>query len=249
MKVAIKNFIQNLVIWCVPFWFKNVILNALGHCISRRAKIGFIVIRGETRLILSEGSRIGSFNVFSCNTVELQAASFIRRGNSFSGRFNILLGEGASIGNLNRFIRGKGHEGGQVSVFSLGTRANITSGHYFDLTSSIQMGRNTVAGGVFSQFWTHGFRHLNLGDRRIRVDGAIVIGDGVYIGSKVVFNPGVRVASEVAVGSGAVVAKDLLSPGLYVCQRLRHITLDDDNFLARYGDGGEEGETGVVLKK
>lgn len=249
MNIIMKSVMQNLVIWCVPFWFKNVILNAFGHCISRRAKVGFIVISGDTRLILSEGARIGSLNFFSCKTIEMQAASFIRRGNTFSGRFNILLGAGASIGNFNRFVRGKGHEVGPVSVFSLGTRANVTSGHYFDLTMSIEMGKNTVAGGVFSQFWTHGFRHLNRGDHRVRVDGPIVIGDGVYIGSSVVFNPGVRVVSEVAVGSGAVVAKDLLSSGLYVCQRLRQVTLDDEDFLAKYSDDGEEGERGVVLKK
>ncbi len=43
----------------------------------------------------------------------------------------------------------------------------------------------------------------------------VTIGDRVWLASRVTVLPGVRIGSDIVVGAGAVVAKDLVEPGVY----------------------------------
>ena len=105
-----------------------------------------------------------------------------------------------------------------------GTR--ITYDNFFDLTCSISFGKNSQVAGKGSQFWTHGYMHDNSGTERIRVDGEIIIGDNVYVGTRCVFNPGVKVYNAINIGGNSVISKDLTESGMYVNQSLRYLKKD-----------------------
>ena len=102
-----------------------------------------------------------------------------------------------------------------------------------DLTKSITLGDFVTIGGHAGQFWTHGFVHAPSGADRIRVDGEIVIGDNVYIGSRCTFNPGVYIASGISLGANSCISKSLLVKGMYVSQGLRYVPQDFEKIKAR----------------
>ena len=230
----LKLVLQNIISLFAPNFIKKSLLNFFGHDIHRNAKIGMVLLGKEIVLKLDSDTHIHSFNFLSCFDLYLRRGSKINCFNLFSGAFSADLGEGASIGRVNRFKNSGMRLEAKNCSFSIGKGSNITSFHYLDLTDSILIGENSVVGGSHSQFWTHGFRHFDKGMVRLRVDGEIKIGDGVYIGSRVLLNPGVAVGDCVSVGAGAVVSKDLLVSGMYVSERLRMIELDDENFYSKY---------------
>lgn len=239
-----KFIFQNVVTIFMPSILKIKILNLMGHSISRKSKIGPVILGRTTKLSLHEGTFIGGFNLLSCHSVELKRDSFIRRFNTFEGVFAVKLDQQASIGNFNRFVNTNCELEETKSMFKLGELSNLTSKHYFDMTTSITIGKNSVIGGIGCQFWTHGFQHFNFGKERLRVDGAISIGDGVYIGSSSLFNPGVIVGDEISVGAGTVISKSLSDSGLYVSQPLRSIAISKEAFVEKY----TKVETGKVIK-
>lgn len=228
---------------------KRSLLNLLGHQVTRGATIGIIFLGKNTRLLMDKNTYIGSLNYINCKIVKLGHDSFIRHFNMFSGDFDLELESGSSIGNLNRFKNSQMFLEYEVPKFSIGTDSNITSMHYFDMTDSISIGNNSVVGGSYSQFWTHGFRHLDFGNTRVRIDAKISIGSGVYLGSKVILNPGVKITDMVSVGAGAVVGKSLLKDGLYVTQNLRFINASDAEFRKKYDIADHENGAIFVKKK
>lgn len=229
-----KLLIQNIISLFLPSFIKIFFLNLIGHTIDKRAKIGPVILGRTVKLNLSKGTSIGAFNIFVCHEVCLKNDTFIRRFNTFQGAFDLLLNKQTAIGNFNRFTNGGRELVSSKSIFSLGEFSNLTSKHYFDLTESIVIGSNTVIGGSSSQFWTHGFQHFNKGQVRHRVDGAITIGDGVYIGSRVLFNPGVKVKDSISIGAGAIISGSLSVPGTYVSQPLRFIEVNERKFYEKY---------------
>ena len=102
-----------------------------------------------------------------------------------------------------------------------------------DCTKSISICKNSTIGGLGTQFWTHGFMHAPTGRKRIRVEGEIIIGNNVYVGSRCVFNPGVKVGDSISIGSNAAIAKSLHEPGMYVSQALRHIKRNIEDVEAK----------------
>jgi len=229
-----KFLIQNVISIFFPSFIKVFLLNYIGHSINKTVKIGPVFLGKDVKLNLEKGASIGSFNIFMCHRVHLKERAFIRRLNTFKGFFDLMLNEGAVIGNFNRFVNGGEKLVTSSSIFSLGVCSNLTSKHYFDLTESIIIGNNTVIGGLSSQFWTHGFQHFDKGLIRNRVDGAIKIGEGVYVGSQVIFNPNVVVDDDISLGAGAVISRSISKQGTYVSQQLRFIETTKKSFYAKY---------------
>ncbi|HEQ3486053.1 TPA: hypothetical protein VGS89_002659 [Vibrio cholerae] len=188
---------------------KIYILNVLGHELHKSSYVGFCIL-WKTKLHLDEKSKISSFSMyFVRGVVFLEAGAVLGRFNILSGLFNLNLKEGAVISNFCQFKNGGGRVVQSSTKFTLGRLSKITSGHYFDLSSSIDIGVNCVVGGRDSQFWTHGFIHQDLGETRyINITG-ITIGDGVYLGSRVTLNPGTHVADNVNILSGSVLSGEI----------------------------------------
>lgn len=175
------------------------------------------------RLYLGKNTRIGHLNAVRTHRLVMHTESAIGNLNWISGFFSVSLAARAEIGARNVISRAAvGREVG-TSQLRLGTVSKITAGHKLDLLRSIKFGNHSILAGLGSQLWTHGYIHEALEHTRFRVDGAITIGDDVYIGSSCIFNPGVTVGHGVAIGSQCCVSKDLVLPGLYVNQPLRHL--------------------------
>lgn len=209
----------------LPGPLKPIALNALGHRVSLRSKIGASLLLVD-RLYVGPGARIGAGNVVSCRRLVLRDDSYIESLNFFRGPFSVLLKPGGAVGKTNHVKRSSTPITYGPAQLRVGSSAKITTGHTLDLTRSIFLGAFSIVAGKGSQFWTHGYYHTPDPSGRFRVDGAISIGRNVYIGSACVVGAGVRVAENVMVGAHSAVTKSLEEPGLYVSQALRRIDLD-----------------------
>ncbi|MDP4491810.1 hypothetical protein [Vibrio sp. AH4] len=212
---------------------KIYLLNLLGHELHKSSHVGFCIL-WKTKLHLGEKSKISSFSMYLIRgVVYLEDKAEIGRFNILNGFFDLNLKKGAVISNFCQFKNGGERVVQSATKFNLGKLSKITSGHYFDLSSSIDIGFNCVIGGRNSQFWTHGFIHQDLGETRYINIKEIIIGDGVYLGSRVTLNPGAHVENNVNVLSGSVlsgkVEMDLLigTSKKYIIYDFKHVSIKD----------------------
>lgn len=194
----------------------------LGARIHRSARVGFSWVYAPT-LRLGLDTRIGHFNAIRVRRLVVRRRGAIGSLNWLAGSFSVILHEDAEIGARNVITRAVVAKEIGYAHLRIGRSSKITAGHKLDLLRTISFGDNSILAGLGSQLWTHGYVHESVGSGRFRVDGAISVGNNVYIGSACVFNPGVCTADDVAIGSQCCISKDLLLPGFYVNQPLRHI--------------------------
>lgn len=229
MRIFWLSLLQNFVIFLpIPF-LRRHLFNALGWKVDRGARVGLSFIWGSS-LLLAHGAAIGHFNVFISVDVRMSRHSRIGHFNRFERRFRLELGESAEVANCCTFKRSLNPTELKRPVFSFGSFGKITNYHYFDVSVSQVFGTNVVIGGRGSEFWTHGFVHLEFGRRRILKLSKIVIGDGVYFGSGCCVNPGTWIVSGANFGARSVIAGDIREAGVYVSAPLRRLdvlTLED----------------------
>lgn len=173
---------------------------------------------------MGRNATIGSLNFIACKSIVMRTTTVIGWGNIFRGPFRVRLGETARIGNRN-VITCSPRLGGMrpVSMLWLAFGGRITGQHALDMMRSIRFGRFTHLAGRQSQIWTHSYVHALSGPARARIDGAVYLGDNVYVGAHSCINPGVRVEDSITIGSHSSVSTHLERPGLYVSQPLRFI--------------------------
>jgi len=205
----------------LPSFLLRPLLNALGHRVCPGARIGFSLLCVD-RLYMARGARIGHFNLIILRRVVMRPGSYMGRTNLMSGPLSLWLGRDAALGNGNKVVRGPlGEVTTGPSYLRLGRLSKITSDHRVDCTRSVTLGDYSTVAGVGTMIWTHGYVHDLDGPGRYRIDGAISIGDNVYIGAGCIVSMGVRIISGVMVGAGVTVSRDLLEQGLYVSAPMR----------------------------
>ncbi|MFY0603974.1 MAG: hypothetical protein JXQ93_08490 [Flavobacteriaceae bacterium] len=209
----------------LPSKLAHLFLKMMGHKISWKSKIGFSFIYTDS-IELKDTAKIGHFNFIKVDKISLGENAVIKSLNFFKGPFNIILKEEARIGKQNRFQRATSTVSYGISELIIGKGTGITSRNYLDLMQSIIFGEHSQVAGIGTQFWTHGYIHASKGVERIRIDGQIIIGNNVYIGSRCIFNPGVIVKDAINIGGNSVISKDLNQSGMYVNQPLRYIDTD-----------------------
>jgi maltose O-acetyltransferase len=99
---------------------------------------------------------------------------------------------------------------------AIGAGTYINTSCYFDCTARIEIGANcNIAPGVmfFTGTHLHGDENRRAG---ATISAPIVVGDGCWIGARVMILPGVTIAKGCVIGAGAVVTRDTLPDGLYV---------------------------------
>lgn len=154
----------------------------------------------------------------------MRPGAYIGRGNLIYGPLDIVLNINAAVGNSNKISRGPlGSVTFGRSELRLGQLSKITANHRIDCTNSVQIGDFSTLAGICTQVWTHGYIHEMEGPDRYRIDGRVVIGNNVYIGSGSIISMGVRLVSGVIVGAGTTVARNLDEPGLYVSSAIRQL--------------------------
>lgn len=217
-----KNIIICLSCLILPSFVLRSLLGALGCPIGKQVKIGFSVI-WASKLELGNQVKIGSFNFIKVDSMRMDNMAYINHFNFIRGPIEIILMERAAIGKNNIISRAPlGISHGSCQLY-LGKLSKITAYHFIDLTKSIRFGDYSTLAGIRSQLWTHGYVHAATGAERFRVDGEIKIGNNVYIGSGVLINPGVNINDTINIGGNSTISKDLIIPGMYVNQPLRHL--------------------------
>lgn len=219
----IRKVLVMMISFALPTGIFYWLLNLMGHRIHSKARIGFSIIWLDGRLTLAESSRIGHLNVIRVDNVTIDKGGYIGKLNSLNGPFDLILAETGALGDGNKCSRATIGITYGKSVLQLGVLSKITANHRVDCTRSIVLGNYTTIAGHDSQLWTHAYYHDKKGPGRFRVDGDILIGDNVYIGSRCIINSGITIANNVVVGANCCVSKSLLTNGTYVSQPLRFI--------------------------
>ncbi|MFY8106041.1 MAG: hypothetical protein ACOVKO_03930 [Elstera sp.] len=227
-----RRLLTALICLLLPARVKPPLLRLLGHRVAASARIAPSLIL-VNRLALGKAARIGPGNFILARRILLRERAYIGYGNVILGPLCIGCAPMGAIGNRNVVLRTRAPSLALGAVLWLGEGSKITAGHHIDLTRSIRFGEWSILAGKGSQVWTHGYIHLSTGPSRSRVDGRVTIGRNVYIGAGSVVGPGVTVASGVSVGALSSVASDLLEPGLWVSQKLRHIALTPEERIER----------------
>lgn len=202
-----------------PSKLKNKILNLFPNkMIASSAYIGFSYIN-VNHFIVEDNVRVKHLiRMNGVDYIHLQEGSYIGNHNTFYCD--------AMFGDRGRFI--------------LGRTSELVRQNSVDLTSNITIGDNVVIGGFGTQLWTHGFDV-----QRNRIQGEIVIGDNVYIGSSSIFNLGVSVCSNVSIGSSSVVSKSITESGLYagtpaVKKHSNYVVKESDSIVRLFERDGSQ---------
>lgn len=232
MILSMSKLFTIFIVLVFPRSLKPFFLRLLGHKVHNSAKIGFSIIR-VSKLHLDEKAKIGNFNYIKINELTLYKNALIGSMNKISGDLSIFLEEVGIIRDKNSISRAYFPITYGTSFLKIGKYAAITHGHMLDLTRSIVIGDYTTLAGSNSQLWTHGYFHAKEGLDRVRVDGEIIIGNNVYIGSRCIFNAGIKIANGITVGSNCCISKSLYHEGMYVSQPLRYISNDISNVRAK----------------
>jgi acetyltransferase-like isoleucine patch superfamily enzyme len=217
-----------------PTWLISWILNLLGHEVSGSARIGFSIISLSGKLTLRERARIRHSNVIHVNSLFIDKEGHIGRLNTLRGPLDIELAKQAAIGNGNKIYRAPAPVSYGSAILKLGVLSKITGNHRLDCMRSIVIGDYSTVAGHDTQVWTHAYYHDQEGPGRFRVDGEVIIGNNVNIGSRCVIMGGVTIANAVVVGANSCVSKSLLVTGIYVNQPLRLIDSPQGSAMSKF---------------
>lgn len=207
----------------LPSSLARVALCILGHKVGPSVRIGFSLLFVD-QLVLQNGARIGHFNFILLRRLVMRHGAYFGRANLVHGPISIALATRAAIGNKNKIVRGPiGLVTSGPALLRLGELSKITADHRIDCTASLWVGDFSTIAGTGTQIWTHGYVHDMQGPGRYRVDGCVVIGSNVYVGSSCILTTGVHIADGIIVGAGTTVARSLTEPGMYVSAGLRRL--------------------------
>lgn len=194
----------------------------------RKYRIGLSLILAN-RIELSEGVRIGHFNIIIVDKLVMKKNSSIGHFNFIKGWFDLIMEERSSIHLQNKIARILSPQKNYCkSVVHLKYHAKIGVKHEIDATRDITIGENSMLAGSGSQIWTHGFYFSKIGDKVTRIDGTVNIGKNCYVGARCVILAGVNIGDAITIGANACISKSIERPGLYVNQPIRYIPFDPD---------------------
>lgn len=212
-----KRLIVASVIAILPFWpLRRLAYKLLlGYRVDRKSRIRALTILSAAEVDMQAAS-IGPFNLLCPHRLEMQKGAIIGKFNRMSGVRSVSLAEDAIILHSN-FVGGTWGRRLQTGAedFTLGARSQLTIRAFVDLNDRVIFGEDVVAGGVGSQFWTHGFDYS-----RKRISGPIKIANRVFIGSASIVLPNITICSEVTISAGTIVHRNITESGLYVSSEL-----------------------------
>lgn len=160
----------------------------------------------------------------------MAAGSYIRGLNVLRGGFKVIMDEKSIINKYNKITCPPVNN----SILKMGYGTIVGTSHILELCANITIDDHSIMAGSGSQVWTHGFYHSKFPPTRWRVDGDVVIGKNVYIGTRCIIGAGVSICDNATLGAGSVVSKDLTRSGLYVNQPLRFIDFDPDQAILKH---------------
>jgi acetyltransferase-like isoleucine patch superfamily enzyme len=217
----VKSIFCAFILFLFPTRLVFWLVNLFGHKLSSGARVGFSFVFISGKLSMNKHTRIGHLNIVRIDNLSMAPGSYIGKLNSIKGPFDIILKERGAIGNGNKIDRAPLGVSYGKAVLQLGLLSKLTANHRLDLMRSVVFGDYTTLAGHDSQIWTHSYYHDEEGAGRFRVDGEVIVGDNVYIGSRCILTPGVSIVSKITVGANSCVSKSLTEVGTYVNSSLR----------------------------
>lgn len=183
---------------------------------------------------MAKSAKIGHFNIVRCKSIQLEDNAKIGHLNTAKGYFDLHMHSNSTIMNCNRFTSlGKSQTYSPPKLL-MRKNAKIVSRHFFDLTSSIELGERSNFAGAYSQCWTHGFLYGN--KKHARLDGDIVIGNDCYIGASCILLAGITMGDNITLGTGTTCSKSIDKSGLYISSSLKYIPFDADKRIEDLGN-------------
>jgi len=230
--VKFKKIVTS-VICILPITFiKPLLLRLLGHRVQSGAKIGLSFLYVD-HLYLSSDISIGIGNIIKTRRLIMKNGASIGKMNYISGYFDLWLYSESVIVNLNTITRGRLRWMNRCPKLRLGKRSQISSFSSIDLAETAWVGDDCVLAGKGTQLWTHGFIHLKDRSRKL-ICGQVRLGDNVYIGAHSCISAGVKIGDDVSTGAHTSIAKDLITPGLYVSAPLRLLEGEPEERLNKF---------------
>ena len=182
--------------------------------VGKNFKIGFSILIAN-KISIDQNVTIGHFNFINVDHFKMGEKCYINFLNVIKGPFDLIMKKTAAIGKLNTITRAKKPITSGYSKLELGILVKVNSFHFLDLTKSIIVGDYSTFAGLRSQIWTHGYVLNYKGISRYRIDGEVIIGDNVYIGSGSIINSGVKICNSVMLGAGSNITNNITNKGLY----------------------------------
>ena len=206
------------VICLIPLNFLRILLYRvfMGYDIDFKSKIGmFNIISCEEVKI--QHAVIGNFNVIKTEKLYMKAGSKIRMMNNIKLMNEVFMEEGSEINRRNAIIGAytSWNTDKDKCKLRLGFRSLLTNQCSVDCTNTVNIGADVVLGGKQTQVWTHGFdveRHM--------ISKPITMGNNIYIGSRSIVCQGVTIVDNVVIGAGTCVSKSITESGFYVSNQL-----------------------------
>lgn len=219
-KLRPVRLILRLMLLLIPVRIVLPVANAFGNGIRPGLRIGFFWITSD-RLVMAPGAQVGHFNLVHVRRLVLRNEARLGHLNGCRGFLSLRLDESAVIGNRNVIVRALRGTVFGPAEFCLGNLAKITAGHFLDCTQTIRLGYYSTLAGKSSQICTRGSVHEPEAPKRFRIDGKVLVGNNVNLGSGVIVTSGVRICDNANVVVGTCVRKELAEPGFYVSGKLR----------------------------
>ena len=197
----------------------NIILEIIRNLFP--GKIRLLWLRARYGDEVSLAASVGR-SIILARKLKLGAGSRIGNGNYIGPLNAFVMGECATMGNLNWIAIARKHDLGGKGALCLKPRSAITHRHYIDCQGLVSVGEMTIVAGVRSTLWTH---KINIKESRQTV-GDIIIGDYCYLGSNIVVVGPTVIPSRSVVAPGAVVSaafgEDLVLLGGCPAKVLKH---------------------------
>jgi acetyltransferase-like isoleucine patch superfamily enzyme len=214
----------------LPGFLKRAVYRRVfGYEIGSGVRIGVSVL-DAARCRIEDGASIGHGNlILGVGELAIGDHARIGYGNILRGGDSIVLARYSEVIRLNviNAIPENDCITNPVPRFTLGAGSVVTSGHRFDFTDTIEIGKRTIVGGRNSSFWTHNRQRTK----------PIRLGDYVYMGSEVRAAPGVEIPSYCIVGLGSVLIGRITQPHTLISGHPAAVVRplsEDDEFLVTY---------------
>jgi acetyltransferase-like isoleucine patch superfamily enzyme len=200
-----------------------------GYQIGRRVRLGFSIIDAR-QCQIDDDVQIGNFNlVVGVGKLVIGDHARIGHLNIIRGGDEVQLGRFSEIMRLNEInsIPDPDVVNPVNPRFSLGPGSIVTTGHKFDFTDQIEIGRRAIIGGRNSSLWTHNRQRTQ----------PISVGDFAYVGSEIRMAPGASIPPRCIVGIGAVITGTIDAEGWLIAgvpaKPVKELSSDDRFLIER----------------
>ena len=240
-----KKIITALILFIFPSFLARHIVRLWG--IRIKGRIGFSLVFCE-QCEIGPGAVIESGSLIKIPVLKMESRAKIRSFSLIRGGFSLLMHEAAVIKPFTKITNSLMLQYRKIQL-KIGKMTILGVSSRIDMTGNVTIGDYTVFAGAGLEIWTHSYYHSKMVPKRFRIDGDVVVGNNIYIGSRCILTAGITIADNISIGAGSVISKNLERAGLYVNQPLRFLEFDPDEKIVRTCEPIPEAPIDLVYRK